>query len=195
MKRQRRQTRLGTALFLIPVVAIGLVVAYQLISFNTNNAGKLVVTAQAGGKFAKAGSLSVPVVVAGRSVLTPFNLTLPQGQYTVDFGRISWYSSPDNRTVTVAGGKTAYAVGVYVPIVRGVDIASKGFNVTGLTAFHGVTPVTWINDNGTYAVLQITGLENVVLGAGQNFTYIFPSGGQYGYQILFTQFKGIVTVY
>jgi hypothetical protein len=194
VKRQRRDRRVGIALFMIPIVAIGLVVAYQFLSFSANDTGSLLVTAQPGGKFATAGSLRVPVVVAGRSGLTPFNLSLPQGQYAVGFGRISWYNSPANRTVTVAGGKTAYAVGVYIPIVRGVDITSRGFNATSLTAYHGVTPVTWINHNSSYAVLQITGLNNVVLAAGQNYTYIFPSAGQYGYDLLFTQFKGIINV-
>jgi hypothetical protein len=194
VKRQRRDRRVGIALFMIPIVAIGLVVAYQFLTFNLNSTGTIIVTAQAGGKFAASSPLKVPVMVAGRIEMTPLNLTLPQGEYSVGFGRISWYNSPDNRTITVAGGKTAYAVGVYVPIVRGVEIYAGGFNVTSLTAYHGVTPVTWINHNSSYAVLQITGLNNVVLAAGQNYTYIFPSTGQYGYDLLFTQFKGIVNV-
>ena len=185
---------MGVALFMIPIVAIGLVVAYQFLTFSLNSTGTIIVTAQAGGKFAAPSPLKVPVVVAGRIEMTPLNLTLPQGEYSVGFGRIPWYNSPDNRTITVAGGKTAYAVGVYVPIVKGVEINAKGFNVTSLTAYHGVTPVTWVNHNATYAVLQITGLDNVIIATGQNFTYVFPSAGQYGYQLFSAQSKGIVNV-
>jgi plastocyanin len=194
VKRQRRDRRVGIALFMIPIVAIGLVVAYQFLTFNLNSTGTIIVTAQTGGKFAASSPLKVPVVVAGRVEMTPLNLTLPQGEYSVGFGRISWYNSPANRTITVAGGKTAYAVGVYVPIVKGVEINAEGFNVTSLTAYHGVTPVTWINHNSTYAVLQITGLDNVIIAAGENFTYVFPGAGQYGYQLFSTQSKGIVNV-
>ena len=115
---------------LIPVVVFGVMVILAFNYFNGPGNGTLIIEAQSQGTGGGASQLYVAVTVNGVTYLTPHNVTLPQGPYTVDFPSASWYTSPAPRTINVLGGRTAYAIGVYVPNTVVVGVSKGGINVT-----------------------------------------------------------------
>ena len=192
-KQGRRQKSLGKLAFFVPVVVIALVVVVGIIYSATTQTGTLIVVAYSSGRYSPQVALHPKVEVGAQTSTAPFNLTLPDGTYSVTYEPISWYTTPNSRTVTIVGGRTAYAVGVYSPVVRVISIGSNGFNSTSVTALHGVTPVVWVNDNSTFAVVDISSVGRIILEPSQNYTMIFPSAGAYLYEILNTGFSGTVT--
>ena len=191
-KQSRRQKSLGKLAFFVPVVVIALVVVVGIINSATNQSGTIIVEAYNSGRYSPQVALHPKVEVGAQTSTAPFNLTLPGGTYSVTYESIAWYATPDSRTVTIVGGRTAYAVGVYSPVVRVISIGPNGFNSTLVTAFHGVTPVVWVNDNSTFAVVDISSVGRIILEPSQNYTVIFPSTGVYLYDILNTAFNGTV---
>jgi hypothetical protein len=141
-----------------------LIVVIGLVSNEASTTGVLVVEALSSGKYSPAVPLQVSATVGTVTHLTPFNITVGAGERTVVFGTLSWYLTPAPRSVVVVGGKTAYAVGIYLPIVRVITFNRDGFNSTAVTALHGVTPVIAPN-------------ARVYLQPSQNYTMVFKSAG------------------
>jgi hypothetical protein len=193
LKRTRKSGRFGTLLFLAPTAAIMLIVLIGLVSNEASTTGVLVVEALSSGKYSPAVPLQVSATVGTVTHLTPFNITVGAGEQTVVFGTLSWYLAPAPKSVVVVGGKTAYAVGIYFPIVRVITFNRDGFNSTAVTALHGVTPVVWINDGTVGVTLVITPNTRVYLQPSQNYTMVFKSAGTYGFSIFNTDFGGSVT--
>jgi len=189
--RPPRKDRFGRFLFFIPVVIILAVVAFALWSTLAQTNGLLVVRAQ------ESDTASTPLhataAVDGMTLTTPFNLSLSKGSYEVNFQTLAWYTPPPPRTVALQAGGTAYAVGVYTPIVRRIAISGTAFNETSTTALHGVTPVVWINE-GPPLVLDIQGLNPVSLQTGQNYTHIFQAGGTFTFSVYDSSSEGEVLV-
>jgi hypothetical protein len=184
MKGRKRRGRFGTLLFALPIVLIALVVAYQLISETYFNSGTLSVAAQSSGKYYPQVVLKVTATVGTQAGTTPFTLSVTQGTYTVNFSPMPWYSTPLSRTVSVVAGRTSYAVGVYDPIVKGVSVEANQFNVTSISAKHGVTPLVVINKMSVYAVIQGGPTGTIIIQPSQNYTNVFGSAGTYTFSIL-----------
>ncbi|MDG6924647.1 MAG: hypothetical protein JRM96_01035 [Nitrososphaerota archaeon] len=181
MTRQRQRKKLGQLLFFGPIVALIIIVLLGFGSSIAGGSGTLVVRAQ-GVQQSPGDYLHVSATVSGSSRITPFNLTLRQGTYTVSYAPLEWYRTPHPVSVTVIGGKTAYAVGSYVPTPVGVSIGPGGPNVTSATAEHNVTPIVWINRST--ATVQISSpLFSVPIPPGANHTSTFPTPGTVQVQI------------
>ena len=179
-------------MFFIPILIVLFLIALALLSGATGTTGVLVVHAQSSASSST--QLRVSAKVNGETLTTPFNLTLNQGSYVVDFNPLTWYTAPIPETILLSAGKTAYAVGVYTPVERTIAISSNGFNQTSVTALHGVTPLVWMNEAGFPLVLDVQGLQAVPLQAGQNYTHVFQSAGKFSFSIFETSAQGLVTV-
>jgi hypothetical protein len=192
--RNKRRDRIGKLLFLLPVIFVVAVVIFAIFSYVTTQTGTLEIMAQSSARFFPEIQLNAQVQVSNQAGTTPFQVTLPQGTYYVTFGPLSWYSTPPPKTVSIPGGLTVYAVGVYNPIMRVIEIDRAGFNSSQITALHGVTPVIWKNFNGTDVVLQGDAFGQAIISAGHNFTYIYTSPGSFSFQLLFAHQAGTVKV-
>jgi len=191
-RSKKRSVPFGRLVFFIPLVIVLLLVLFAFVSGSTSTAGTLIVSAQSSDNAAT--PLRVTAVVQSTTSTTPFNLSLRQGTYIVNFGALAWYSAPPARTVVVPAGRAAYAVGVYQPVERIVAISGGSFNQSAVTALHGVTPVVWVNKEGVPLLLNIQGVKPVSLQAGQNFSYIFQSAGKYTFSVYAFAVQGQVTV-
>lgn len=192
VKRRKVSSTVGRILFAIPVVVIVALVILGLASTLSAHNGTLTVEAVSSGRFSPPIQLKVQATVGARTEVTPFNLSLPQGEYSVAFGNESWYIAPANRSVSLLGGKTAYVIGTYEPIVRAISVTASGFNTTELTAEHGVTPVVWINQGDTVEVLEVSGVGRVPLSPSQNYTKVFDTQGTVTFAILNTGYSGTI---
>jgi hypothetical protein len=179
MKGRRKRGRFGTLLFVLPIAIVILIVAYQFISETYFNSGTLVVEAQSSGRYYQSVGLNVSVNVDTRGGTTPLTLSLTQGTYTVAFPSVQWYSTPLPRTVSVLAGKTAYALGVYDPVVKIVSIEGGQFNSTTISVKHGVTPFVLINKMSDFAVVQGAPSGTIIIQSAKNFTYVFQNAGTY----------------
>ncbi|MDG7013435.1 MAG: hypothetical protein JRN11_03040 [Nitrososphaerota archaeon] len=175
MARQRQRKKLGQLLFFGPIIALIVIVLFGFGGSIAGGTGTLVVRAQ-GTQQLPGEYLAVRATVAGSSHTTPFNLTLRQGTYTVSYAPLEWYRTPSPVSVTVIGGKTAYAVGSYVPTPVGVSIGPGGPNVTSARAEHGVTPVVWFNRSTATVQISST-LFSVPIPPGANYTHTFSTPG------------------
>lgn len=193
MKRRKTSKTVGRILFAVPVVVVIALVIFGLISAISTHSGTLTVEAVSSGRYSSPTQLKVHATVGSTTEATPFNLTLPQGQYSVSFGNVSWFKTPDNSSVGLVGGKTAYVIGTYVPIVKAIALTSEGFNTTTVTAKHGVTPVVWINEGNSVEVLEVSGVGRIPLNPTQNYTRVFASQGTVEYSILNTNYTGTVS--
>jgi len=178
--------------FFIPVIAIVIIVAFALYSTVSTQSGTLVVEARTSGRYSPSVQLRVPATVGTTTELTPYNLSLGRGTYTVSWAAQDWYHSPPPRSILVVGGKVQYALGLYDPVLRVISVTPEGFNSTAISALHGVTPVVWVNRGSGYAVLLIDTLGNIVLQPSENFTYIFPSTGSFHFELFNTNYGGYV---
>ena len=194
MRKHRKSRRLGRFLLLIPIAVFGIIVLLSLQYFAGPGNGVLVVEAHGIGASGGTTQLSVPATVNGRSIQTPYNATLPVGEYAVEFQAVKWYVTPPNDTVYVLGAKTAYAIGDYLPLKDMVGVTESGFNQTAIQALHGVTPVEWVNLESGYVTLHITQIGTIVLGPGENYTTIFTAPGEYTYAIFGTTISGTASV-
>jgi len=183
---------MGTLLFLVPVIVILALILVAVISGSTTSSGVLVVTAQS--SFDSKVALHVSASVGGVTRTTPFNLSLDQGEYTVSFGALAWYSSPLARSITLTRSSTEFAIGVYKPITRVISITTQGFNQTDVSALHEVTPVVWINEMSSLVRLDIQGLSSVAIQPSENFTHVFVSAGTVSFTASSSTSTGYVTV-
>jgi hypothetical protein len=184
MRAKRKGRRFGTYLFIVPLLVISVVVAYQLINdYYYPQTGTFSVNAQSSAKYYHAVGLNVTASVGSRNGVTPFTLSLTQGAYTVTFPALTWYSSPQPRDVSVVAGRTAYAVGVYDPVVDYVAISQSQFNTTRIIAMHGVTPVVWLNQMGENVAILSDPTGLVTILPNQNFTFVFPAFGSYSVRL------------
>jgi hypothetical protein len=194
LKGRKKRGRFGTFLFALPIIFFAVVIAYQLISETYFNSGSLTVAAQSSGKYYQAVPLNVTASVGKQTGTTPFTISLTQGSYTVNFLPIQWYSTPASRFVSVVAGRNSYALGVYDPIVRGVSIESNQFNVTSISAKHGVTPIVWTNGMSSYAVIQGGPSGNIIIQPSQNYTFVFQSAGTYTFNLFDSRAPDLVVL-
>lgn len=192
MRRTKSSKRLGKLLFFIPVMAISVLVVLGLVSSITSGSGTLVINAVSSGRYSPSVQLRVSATVGAVTQTTPFNLSLSQGEYVVVYGPKEWYATPPSRSVFLPNGRTEYAIAAYSPILRAIAITPNGFNSTSVTAMHGVTPVVWINQGNSVAVLEINNIRSVALNPSQNYTMVFSSAGTYGFAIFDTNYTGLV---
>jgi plastocyanin len=192
LKRGKKHSRLGGLVFFIPTVIILGIVAFGVFSYISTRSGTLEVEAMSSARYEPSVQLHPLVTVNGMSTKSPFNVTLPEGEYTVVFGNMSWYTTPASRSVVVSGGETQFAVGVYDPVVRVISMSSVGFNSTSVTAEHGLTPVIWVNVGENAFTLNIQGLARISLNPGENYTTIFSTQGTFSYSILNSGYNGTV---
>ncbi len=190
----RRRTRIGTVLFILPVVVISVTVLYQVYSYYTRQPGVLVINAESSGRFYPAVLLKATVSVASTIGTTPINLSLGEGLYAVTFSPLQWYRTPSSRQVQVLQGKTAYAWGIYSPVIVPIEINPAGFNVTGISVMHAVTPIVWINRSPNFVVLLGDPFTKSVIYPSQNFTFVYPSKGIYRFSISGTSFEATAQV-
>jgi hypothetical protein len=179
MKSRKKRGKFGTLLFALPITLFVLVIAYQLISETYFNSGTLVVAAESSGKYSAVIGLNVSVSVGSRGGTTPITLSLVQGVYTVVFPSLQWYSTPIPRTVSVLAGRTAYALGLYDPVVKGISIEGGQFNATDISIKHGVTPFVLINKMNGFAVVQGAPTQTIIIQSAKNYTYVFQNAGTY----------------
>ena len=138
--------------------------------------------------------VKVQATVDGMTGTTPFSVSLPQGNYQVNYSSIPWYQTPASKEVAVAPGQTVYAVAQYLPTVRVIGVSPSGFNSSLITVLHGVTPVVWINRSGSSVTFDSNESGMQILGAGQNVTVIYPDPGNFGYALLSSNVTLIVRV-
>lgn len=181
MKTGRRYNPiLGKLLFAVPALVLIIVVVYAFVQLNTP--GTLMVVAETPGGH----QLQVSATVDGKTGQTPWTLSLSQGNYVVNFTAISWYRPPDSRDVGIVPGVTAYAVAVYYPLDKVIQVTASGFNGTVVTALHGVTPVNFTNPASSAITFDGSPFGSIVLEPGQTFSYTYSTSGIYTYTILYT---------
>jgi len=178
---------------MVPVVVILGVVVVALLT-SGGNSGTLVVEAATSGRYYTARSLTATATVESSTGPTPFNLSLPQGAYSVTYASIQGFAPPSPREVTVIKGQTSYAIAVYQPLVKVVGTQGGLFNVTSVQAIRSVTPVVWLNTKNSYFVINVQPTGRMVLGPDQNFTYVFSQSGSYSYSTLSGNSTGVVQV-
>ena len=189
---RKRERRIGTLLFLIPILVIMAFVAYAIIDGAPSYDGTLVISAQTSTRYYPAEYLNVSVGVSGQSGTTPFTLTLAQGTYTVSFTVARGFFTPADRSVNVTAGVTSYAVGVYDPIPVLVSVGQDKFNTTGVTVLHGITPLVWTNPTSQYEVVTSSLTGQILIPPMQNSTYVFQSQGTYSFTLVGTRSPQLV---
>jgi len=160
--------RLGRLFFFVPLIIIGILVVYAFVELNLP--GTLMITAQD----ENGNPLHVTASVSGNNYTTPQTLKLGQGSYTVDFATLAWYYPPQSRSVSVTPGHEVYAVGVYTPAVKYIQVTPSGFNVTSITVMHGLTPVTWINPSTSLVLFSGGPMQTTEVRPGATYTTVFP---------------------
>jgi plastocyanin len=160
--------------FFLPFVVIGGAAAYVWFSGALVGPGTLSVAAGSGGS-----PLVARFTVNGITGQTPANITLGEGTYTVVFTQLQWYATPPSDPVTVLTGITVYAYGQYNPVVDYVAVTDSGFNATRISALHGVTPVTWVNQSQSTVTLLSSSFAQTNILPGRSFTHVFASTGAY----------------
>jgi hypothetical protein len=183
VKRLKAKRRLGILLFLVPLIIIGTVIAYQLVQGTYSQTGTLIVRAQSSAKYYRSVGLNVSTTVGTANGVTPFELELTQGAYKVKFSEQKWYHTPADRLVNIPSGKTSYVVGVYDPIVETVSVSRSQFNSTELHAMHGITPIVWVNEMSDSVIIYSDLTGRVSLAPSQNFTYIFQDVGVFTFSL------------
>jgi hypothetical protein len=184
LKGRKRRDRYGTLVFLIPVVLVVALAAYAIFDATLSQDGTLIVTAQTSAKYYPVEYLNVAVSLAGKSGTTPFNITLPQGTYTVTFPSQRWFTSPLSRTVNVTARGDSFVVGVYDPIPVTVSVSQTKFNTTAISVLHKVTPLIWVNPTNGYEVISSTLTGRIIIAPMQNYTYVFQESGSYSFSIV-----------
>jgi hypothetical protein len=189
MKRKSKySSRLGKLFFIIPIVIIGSLVVYAFVELNAP--GTVIVTAET-----TAGvELHVEATIDGKTGQTPWTLSLPQGNYIVNYTSVQWYYPPVSRDVGLLPGNTVYAAVAYSPIQRIIQVTPLGFNETTVTALHGVTPVNFTNPSSSTVSLEGSLISRLVIAPGQTYGYIFPSAGTYEFAVANTNETIIIKV-
>jgi len=118
MKAKKGRNRFGTLAFFIPIALVVAVIAYAILSGTASPVGTLVVKAQSSGRYYTPVGLNASVTVGSMGGVTPLTLSLAAGGYQVTYSGLPWYSTPSARLVNVIGGQSAYAIGVYDPLLR-----------------------------------------------------------------------------
>ena len=190
---KRRKPPLRRLTFFAPTILLAAVVLYALLG-GVPTSGTLEVRAETSGSYYASFYLFPVATVGNTAMRAPFNLTLAQGTYNVIFAPVNGFVTPSGKTVTVLPGKVAYAIGVYQPVVRAVQMTASGFNATSVSALHGVTPVVWVNHGANYLVLELDSVGPVVVYPNANYTHVFSASGTFAYSIFDTNYAGYVTV-
>jgi len=183
LKGRKRGVRFGTLVFLIPVVIVVGLAAYAVYDATLSQDGTLTVRAQTSATYYPAEYLNVAVSLAGKTETTPFNITLPQGTYTVTFPSQRWFISPASRTVNVTRGNS-FVVGVYDPIPVTISVNQTRFNATAISVLHKVTPVIWVNPTNEYDVISSNLTGRIIIAPMQDYTYVFQESGSYSFSIV-----------
>lgn len=193
MSRKQSHRRLGTLLFVLPIALLVALVAYQILVGATGTpSGTLIVEAQSSSRYYPAIALRVAVTVGSTTGYTPLTLTLTQGTYNVTYSDVKWFVTPPLKSITVSSGKSAYAVGVYNPIVEAVSVTPDQFSTTQVNALHGVTPVVWVNHSSDDVVMDSTPTGRIIIAPSQNYTYVFQSAGSFEFSLPLSSAPGMV---
>ena len=176
----------------MPVVIILVLVVLAFGSGLAGGTGTLVFMAASSSRYSSSVELHATFTIGSSTETSPVNLTLSQGTYTISFGPLNWYITPASRTVTLARGSTEYVYTTYDPILRKISVSQGGFNVTSVTALHGVTPVVWTNDGDSAVTLHVDSIGTVIIDPSRNYTAVFATGGTFQYDIPRTNFSGSV---
>jgi hypothetical protein len=184
LKGRKKGDRYGTLVFLIPVILVVSLAAYAVFDATLSQDGTLIVRAQTSAKYYPTEYLNVTVSVTGKSGITPFTISLPQGTYTVTFPSERWFTSPASRTVNVTARSDSFVVGVYNPIPVTVSVNQTKFNTTAISVLHKVTPVTWVNPTNNYDVISSALTGRIIIAPMQNYTYVFQESGSYSFSII-----------
>lgn len=191
MKR-RKERRIGTLLFLIPILLLSAFFAYTIIRSANSYTGTLVIRAQTSSRYYPAEYLNVSAGVSGQTGITPFRLTLAQGTYIVSFSGERGFVTPPQRTVNVTSGVTAYAIGVYDPIPVLVSVGQDRFNTTSVTVLPGITPLVWTNPTSKSEVITSDLTGQILIPPMQNSSYVFQSQGKFSFSLVGTQSPPLV---
>lgn len=197
--KKRYNSTLGKLFFIIPVLIIGTLVIYAYVQLSSPgtliiNAENSYCTAVQVPTNAICSHLIVAATVNGKTGETPWTLSLTQGNYLVNFTSVEWYYPSAGRDVGVVPGQTVYAVGLYDPIARVIQVTPSGFNATTVTALHGVTAVNWTNPSKSLVSFQGAPFVRVPLEPGQTYSYVFPTAGTYKYNLVSTNYTLTVDV-
>jgi plastocyanin len=188
--------KLGTLLFFIPIILIGGIViyAYASLIIPQPRFGTIILKAQVSIKDSQQKEIHVYASIAGETYLTPANVSMPPGKYSISFQQVDGLKSPEGCNIDVVAGKTLYCVGEYTPIQAVVNVYSNYFEPSKVYAYSNITPVVWVNKNQNYTVLIIQPLGRIVIPPNQNFTYTYNDAGTYGFYYLFSTGHGEVVV-
>jgi hypothetical protein len=167
--KSRYNQRVGKFLFIAPAAIIIILVLYAYVELHAPGTLDVRALDENGNQ------LHVEAAVNGNTVTTPANVSLAQGTYIVNFTTITWYYPPASRDVVVTPGMTSYADALYTPVTVFVQVTGSGFNVTRISALHGVTPVTWINPSSSLVTFSGGPFQQVRLNPGQSYSYTFTS--------------------
>ena len=190
--QRKRRRRIGTLLFLVPILLLFAFVAYAIIEGEIAYDGTLAIRAQTSSRYYPAEYLNVSAGISGESGITPFSLTLAPGTYTVSFSGARGFFTPADRSVAVIAGLTSYAVGVYNPIPVLVSIGQDKFNTTSATVLDRVTPLIWINPTSQSEVVTSGLTGQILIPPMQNSTYVFPSPGTFSFSLVGTKSPPLV---
>jgi plastocyanin len=190
--KSRYNSRVGKLFFILPILIIGVLVVYAFVELNSP--GTLIVQAEGcvnsvSSTTTTTGncpSINVPVTVGSKSGTTPWTLSLSQGTYTVNFTAAQWYYPPPEHEVVIDPGLTAYAVAIYNPINKVVQVSPSGFNTTSVAALHGVTLVKWTNPSSSVVTFEGSPYGRIPLDPGESYSAIFATAGTYTFNVLNT---------
>lgn len=201
-KKSRYNSTVGKLIFIIPLLVLGTVVVYTFSVLHSP--GTLIVTAESSAcenAVATSGGscppLLVQVTVNGKSGETPWTQSLTQGTYTVTYSALTGYYTPAAKAASVTPSITTYAVGVYDPITRVVQVTNSGFNETSIQAIHGITPVVWTNPSSSAVTIRGSPTGSVTIQPGETYTHVFTAAGTYNYTVIANGYEAtneVVTV-
>lgn len=193
-RKKKQGAPYANILFWLPIGVIVLLVIVALNAIVANQNGTVVVRAVTSGRYSPQALFSASYTIGSARGVTPTNISLGTGPYTVIFGSVPWFKTPPPKSFYLPGGKTYYATGVYDPVPKVIAITSQGLNATKVAALHGVTPVVWVNWGPSYVVLEFQDGTHFQINPSQNYTRVFDSPGNYSFDTLSSGFAGEVDV-
>lgn len=194
MRKGKRKAPYANLIFWLPIVLVVVLVIFALTTLVLNQTSTVVIRAMTSGRYSPQVSLRASYTMGGVTGFTPSNQSVGQGEQTIVFGALPWYKTPSPLSFYLPGGKTYYATAVYSPILAGFAITSQGLNATKVTALHGVTPVVWLNQGSSVAILEFQDGSRALIPPSQNYTRVFSLPGDFTFGSLSGGLAGEVVV-
>lgn len=192
--KKKRNSRLQNLAFFIPIILVIIFVVFAVASNFLNQDGTIVIRAASSGRYYPTAFLQAPFSVAGTSGVTPDNISLVHGSYTVIFGKLTWYRTPAPMTFYLAGGRTYFATGIYAPVLGVFAISSQSINASSVSALHGITPIVWLNRSGSAITIEFHGGGRAQIAPGGNFTFVYQTPGEYQFTTVPNNLNGTIEV-